>query len=82
MPRAISDATKLRKERRENKILSEKYSNLWTEVMKRHRIGDQMANVCYNFSQDTNRFDNGIDPATRSLLDGLRKEWELIHQNR
>lgn len=77
--RKPSDATQLRSVKSELKRLREKYIRVCGEVQTRRFYGAQMANACYNLSQDSGP-GSKLDKATRDLLGNLRQTWDRIPQ--
>ncbi len=47
---------------------------LRNEILLRHRIGDQMSNVCFNWSQNETRFSQH----EREMMRELYRAWDAI----
>lgn len=71
--RTQSTETKLRHEKRENRILLETISLLRQELNARRQWGGMMSNLCFNLAQN-----DKYDPTHRQSMKDCREGWDKI----
>jgi vacuolar-type H+-ATPase subunit D/Vma8 len=78
MPRIPSDATKLRSVKTELKEERARLAYCQTEIRLLRQIGQQMANVFSNLSQEASESGKKLDPVIRTMMKGLQESWDRI----